>query len=118
MIRQLLIALALGLLPRTLPAAEPGSEPPLNVLFLGDQGHHLPADRAAQLIPVMASRGIDVTYTEDIANALDPDTLASYDALIIYANTEAIAPEQEKALLDYVAGGGGFVPIHCTRSAS
>ena len=36
----------------------------LSVLFLGDKGHHVPADRAAQLTPVFAGRGIKVTYTE------------------------------------------------------
>ncbi len=85
---------------------------PLNVLFLGDKGHHKPADRAAQLIPVMATRGIDITYTEAMSD-LNPATLAKYDALMIYANTEHIEPDQEKALLDYVEGGGGFAPIHC-----
>ena len=43
-------------------AAEPKA---LSVLFLGDRGHHKPAERAAQLIGPMASRGIEVTYTED-----------------------------------------------------
>ncbi len=85
---------------------------PLTVLFLGDQGHHRPGDRAPQLIPVLASRGIDVTYTEAMSD-LNPTTLAKYDVLMIYANTERIAPEQEKALLDYVENGGGFAPIHC-----
>ena len=92
-------------------AAE-GSAKPLTVLFLGDQGHHRPSDRAPQLIPVMATRGIDITYTEAMSD-LNPETLAKYDVLMIYANTEKIAPEQEKALLDYVEGGGGFAPIHC-----
>src|SRR5262249_34857434 len=32
---------------------------------------------------------------------------------IVYANTTSITPDQEKALLDYVRGGGGFVPLHC-----
>ena len=32
---------------------------------------------------------------------------------MIYANIDAISPEQEKALLDYVEEGGGFVPLHC-----
>ncbi len=94
---------------------QPGARAPspeLNVLFLGDQGHHRPADRAAQLIPVMAGRGIKVTYTEKV-NDLNAANLARYDALVIYANIERITPEQEKALLDYVAGGGGFVPLHC-----
>ena len=85
---------------------------PLKVLFLGDKGHHKPADRAPQLIPVLATRGIDVTYTEAMSD-LNPATLAKYDVLMIYANTEKIAPEQEKALLDYVENGGGFAPIHC-----
>ncbi len=44
---------------------------------------------------------------------LNPQTLGKYDALLIYANTTRIGKDQEKALLDYVAGGGGFVPLHC-----
>ncbi len=93
--------------------AEPKpKETRLSVLFLGDRGHHRPADRAAQFTPVMDDRGIDVTYTEDVS-ALNAANLAKYDALIVYANTDEIRPDQEKALLDYVEGGGGFVPLHC-----
>ncbi len=103
------LVLALGSL-SALPAGDKPRE--LSVLFLGDRGHHLPADRAAQLTPVMAARGIRITYTEELAD-LNPDNLARYDALILYANIEKIGPDQEKALLDYVAAGGGFVPIHC-----
>jgi putative membrane-bound dehydrogenase-like protein len=96
-----------------IPALAYGRESaPLKVLFLGDQGHHRPADRAAQITPVLALRGIELTYTED-ANALNLENLAKFDALLIYANIERITPEQEKALLSYVEGGGGFVPIHC-----
>jgi putative membrane-bound dehydrogenase-like protein len=90
-------------------AAEPA---PLKVLFLGDEGHHRPADRSAQLIPVMSGRGIEITYTDNIAE-LNPENLARYDALVLYANIESIEPREEKALLDFVANGGGFVPIHC-----
>jgi putative membrane-bound dehydrogenase-like protein len=112
MIRSLLVALAA--LVAMSPQAPPASEPPrpLSVLFLGDRGHHLPANRAAQLTPVMAGRGIDITYTEDVGD-LNPTTLAKYDALVVYANIDAIAPDQAKALLDYVANGRGFVPLHC-----
>ncbi len=95
------------------PGAGPNAaRPALRVLFLGDRGHHRPADRAAQLKPVLAGRGIDVTYTEKMSE-LNRETLGRYDALLIYANTESITPEQEKALLDYVEEGGGFVPLHC-----
>src|SRR4051794_40027589 len=66
----------------------PAAPPPLRVLFLGDRGHHRPADRFRQIEPVLASRGIEVTYTEDVAD-LNPTTLGRYDALIVYANIDA-----------------------------
>ena len=40
-------------------AAEPAV---LRALFLGDNGHHKPSDRFKQLQPVLAKRGIDLTY--------------------------------------------------------
>src|SRR5262245_13294987 len=95
-----------------LGAAEPK---PLRVLFLGDNGHHRPAERFRQLMPVLAKRGIDLTYTDRV-DALNPKVLAGYDALIIYANTTRISPEQEKALFDFVEGGKGFVPLHCASA--
>ena len=104
----------LGLSGPVAPAADAPApkDKPLNVLFLGDEGLHRPADRHAQLAPVLAGRGIDVTYTEKMSD-LNPDTLGKYDALVIYANTTQISKDQEEALLDYVANGGGFVPLHC-----
>src|SRR4051794_25011440 len=81
--------LVLGLAPSLVQAVESP-----RVLFLGDKGHHRPAERAAQLIPVLASRGIEVTYTEEMAS-LNPGNLAKYDALIVYANTEEIGPDRE-----------------------
>jgi uncharacterized protein len=92
------------------PSGDVGA--PLSVLFLGDRGHHVPADRAAQITPVLAGRGIRVTYTERVDD-LNPETLAKHDALLIYANINEIKPAQEKALIDYVEGGGAFVPLHC-----
>jgi hypothetical protein len=84
----------------------------LSVLFLGDQGHHQPAARFAQLEPVLAGRGIQLTYTEDLG-MLSAERLKPYAALVIYANQESITPTQEQALLDYVSGGGGLVALHC-----
>ncbi len=86
-------------------------KPTVRVLFLGDKGHHKPADRAAQLIPVLAKRGVFVTYTDDVEH-LNPEMLNQYDGLIIYANITSITPAQESALLDYVNGGGGLIPLH------
>ncbi|MFO0915761.1 MAG: PVC-type heme-binding CxxCH protein [Pirellulales bacterium] len=103
-----LLVLALSL---TVSSAASGAEA-LKVLFLGDNGHHVPAQRFAQLEPVMAKRGIELTYTDQMTD-LRPDKLNAYDALVLYANIDNIAPDQSKALLDYVAEGHGFVPLHC-----
>ncbi len=88
------------------------SAEPLRLLFLGDRGIHRPADRFKQLQPVLKERGIELTYTDRIAD-LNAETLGKYAGLLIYANQEKIAPEQEKALLDFVAGGKGLVALHC-----
>ena len=87
----------------------------IEMLFLGDQGHHKPAERFFQLMPALGTHGIDLTYTENLAD-LNAATLAKYDGLILYANHEKIAPEQEKALIDYVESGHGFVPLHCASA--
>ena len=84
----------------------------LNVLFLGDNGHHRPRERFVQLQPVLKGRGVDLVYTDQMVD-LNANNLKRYDALLVYANIDRIEPAQEKALLDYVAGGGGFVPLHC-----
>jgi putative membrane-bound dehydrogenase-like protein len=110
MTRVLVAVLLVGLSSAQLAAAEPPG--PIKVLFLGDNGHHRPAERFRQLQPVLARRGIDLTYT-DKATALSPRVLAGYDGLMIYANTTRITPEQEKALLDFVESGKGFIPLHC-----
>jgi putative membrane-bound dehydrogenase-like protein len=102
-----LVVTALVLLATTGRADEP-----IRILFLGDNGHHQPAARFAQLAPVLKERGIELTYSDKVEE-LNPANLGKYDGLIIYANTTKIAPEQEQALLDYVAGGKGFIPLHC-----
>jgi uncharacterized protein len=106
------VLLVLSALTAAACAAKPRVPPALSVLFLGDKGLHHPADRYAQIAPVLAGRGIEVEYTENVTD-LNPTKLSRYDALLIYANTTRITQDQEKALLDYVAAGGGFVPLHC-----
>jgi putative membrane-bound dehydrogenase-like protein len=104
------LAIAFGLL---CTAALPADEPkPIKILFLGDDGHHKPNDRFRQLQPIMEKRGIDLQYTDKV-ESLNAKTLANYDGLMIYANTTKITPDQEKALLEYVESGKGFIPVHC-----
>ncbi len=89
-----------------------GQTPHINVLFLGHNNtHHDSARYAPILKTALAPDGIDIAYTAD-PNDLNPETLAKYDALLIYANHTTITPAQEKALLDFVASGKGFLPIH------
>ncbi len=88
------------------------AEPSLKLLFLGDQKSHQPATRFEILKPVLAQKGIALTYTEKVED-LNLATLNQYDGLILYANIDAIEPDQARALLDYVASGKGFIPIHC-----
>jgi putative membrane-bound dehydrogenase-like protein len=109
MTRLFAAALLVGL---STPFAAAQTPKTIKVLFLGDNGHHRPADRFRQLQPALEKRGIELTYTDKV-ESLNPKTLNRYDALMIYANTVKISPDQEKALLDYVESGKGFLPIHC-----
>ena len=84
----------------------------VKVLWLGDDGHHVPLERARQTVTYLAQHGIDVTYTDHMSD-INPKTLALYDTLMVYANITRISPEQEQAILDYVAAGHGYAPIHC-----
>lgn len=84
----------------------------LNVLFLGDNGHHQPRLRYLMLDPAMQAAGIQLTYTED-PNDLSAENLSKYDSILLYANIDKISKPHEKSLLDFVARGGGFVPVHC-----
>ena len=107
----LIAAICIGL-PFECDAQESSTRKPLRVLFLGDRGSHAPQERFAILEPLMAERGIEITYTESLGDLRRPN-LANYAALVLYANIDVIDPEAEQALLDYVRSGGGFVPIHC-----
>ena len=85
----------------------------IEVLFLGHNStHHDSARFEPMLAKAIESEGFHFTYTPD-PNQLNAENLAKYDALMIYANHTTITPEQEKALLDFVASGKGFLPIHC-----
>ena len=84
----------------------------LEVLFLGDNSHHKPIERMPSLMEALGPKGINFTYTDDVQD-LNSTMLQKFDALMLYANIDEISPEQEKALLAFVASGKGFLPIHC-----
>jgi hypothetical protein len=96
-------------------ASTSAAEPPVRVLFLGDQGHHRPAERFAQLQPALAPRGVELVYTERLED-LAPQVLAGYDVLTVYANIGSLPAAAEAAVVDFVRGGKGLVPLHCASA--
>ena len=87
--------------------------PNVQILFLGhDSEHHNSMKFMPMLASALVKRGIHFTYTSN-PNDLNEENLSKYDGLAIYANHEEITPSQEKALLEYVNSGKGFIPIHC-----
>ncbi len=60
-------------------AADEKTEERLKLVFLGDNGHHQPARRAAELLPVLAERGIDVRYSDNVDEVLSADNLKQLD---------------------------------------
>ncbi|MFO7845019.1 MAG: ThuA domain-containing protein [Balneolaceae bacterium] len=83
----------------------------LNILFLGDSGHHRPDERVNDIIPYLSERGIHLHYTEQQED-LNLKNLNKYDALMIYGNRTGLPKQQETDLLEYVNSGGGIVAIH------
>ncbi|RDZ40143.1 glycosyl hydrolase [Haloferax sp. Atlit-19N] len=96
----------------------PPAEDNISVLMMGGpQGgsHNAPA-RQVQLTEYMLDRGIEVQYTDRLAD-LEPDVLHRYDAWIMMDNRGAnygqeLTPEQEQSIVEFVENGGGFIPIH------
>ncbi len=85
----------------------------IEILFLGhDSEHHNSESYLPLLASALTKKGINFTYTAD-PNDLNTENLKKYDGLALYANHDSISPPQEKALLDFVRSGKGFVPIHC-----
>ncbi len=82
------------------------------VLFLGNTSKHHDSGKYAPWLAIkLFESGINTSYTVDL-NDLNPENLAKYDALIIYANHDEISPAQESALKNFVQSGKGLVPLH------
>ncbi|MEO1835212.1 MAG: PVC-type heme-binding CxxCH protein [Akkermansiaceae bacterium] len=86
----------------------------LEVLFLGsiNKHNHDPIARFRVIRKALGPKGINFTYSETL-DALTPQNLARYEVLLIFANHETIAVDQQKALLEFSRKGGGCVLLHC-----
>ncbi|HZI27039.1 MAG TPA: PVC-type heme-binding CxxCH protein [Gemmatimonadaceae bacterium] len=93
-----------------------GAPQRLRVLFLGDNGHHRPTQRAQQLLPALARNGIDLFYTDKLED-LNDNELDRYQALVLYNNHLNVGESQLAALMRFVGDGGGLVVLHCASAS-
>ena len=86
----------------------------LEIMFLGHKAnrHHNSELLADILTKEYFKDGINISFT-DSPDDLNKENLSHYDGLIVYANHDTISASQEKALLDFVRSGKGFIPLHC-----
>jgi len=115
-----ILALAIGFSQNVKQPAQEARH--VEILFFGaptaNGPHHDPIERYRVLKKALGVDGINLTYTEDLAD-IRRDVLDRYDGLMLYGNwkqNEAMDPAQEKALLGYVNDGGAFLPIHCASA--
>ncbi len=84
----------------------------LELFFLGHDSKHHDSELLADILSKeYFEEGINITYSNDPEDLKRAD-LHLFDGLILYANHDTISESQAKALLDYVASGKGFIPIH------
>ena len=100
------------------PPADTTEPRPLRVLLLGHDSpeHHPSAALYPLLAAPLARQGIQLTHVMTPDEALAPETLQHYDALLIYANHKTLAPAQEETLLSFVESGRGVAAIHCASA--
>ncbi|MCX8229772.1 MAG: ThuA domain-containing protein [Planctomycetota bacterium] len=88
----------------------------LNVLYIGDRGHHDPFSRLRDVWGPLARQGIAVEWEENL-DSITPRRLRSFDCVLMYANQpqhEKVPEDFFNALSGFVKDGGGFVALHCT----
>jgi putative membrane-bound dehydrogenase-like protein len=94
----------------------------LEILFLGHKSRHHNSEMLADIFTKEYFKsGINITYTTE-PDDLNEKNLEHYDGLILYANYDTISSSQEKALLNFVRRGKGFIPLHsasfCFRNSA
>lgn len=117
LINKILLVLIIAISPivfqSTKETTAPASNGRLEILFLGHKSKHHNSDILASImLKEYFKAGINISYTTN-PDDLNDETLSHYDGLIVYANYDSISSSQEKALLNFVKNGKGFIPLHC-----
>jgi len=94
--------------------------PPRSVLVFskstGFRHDSIPAGRNA-VLNIGIERGWTVAFTED-ANVFQPNKLKAYDTIVFISTTGTFLDKnQEKALVGFIHGGGGFAGVHAAADA-
>jgi len=97
-------------------AASPAMMGRYEVLFLGDNGHHKPTERAQSLVMPLALHNVDLFYTDN-KDDLNDQELKRYSAIVLYNNHNTVSRAQISALLRFVENGGGLVVLHCASAS-
>ncbi|HEX7939297.1 MAG TPA: PVC-type heme-binding CxxCH protein, partial [Gemmatimonadaceae bacterium] len=97
-------------------SASPAMMGRYEVLFLGDNGHHKPTERAQSLLMPLGLHNIDLFYTDD-KDDLNDQELKRYSAIVLYNNHTTVSRSQISALLRFVENGGGLVVLHCASAS-
>lgn len=80
----------------------------LEVMFLGDNGPQQPLETYRILKENLGSQGFNFTFVENLSE-VTRETLDNYDALMVYANYQNVAPPP--AIFSWVKEGGGLVSL-------
>ncbi len=110
--------------PATAQKKVPKGTAPVKVLLLtgGQRDHHAYRDQALYLSKALEdTRRYEVTLAED-ASILESPAMRKYDVLIVNADRRddefKFTEAQQRALLDYVKAGHGYVSIHGADNAA
>ena len=95
--------------------AEDGAAGPVRVLFLGHEGEQHNSNKFFPMVAkALGTDAIYFDYVTTVGAALDDAAhLATFDALLLYANHGTIEPKQWANLKAFINNGGGFIPVHC-----
>lgn len=84
----------------------------LELLLLGHEPKHHDSQKLADILTKeFFHDGMNITYSTD-PNVMLREDFQLYDGLIVYANHDTISAKQSEALLNFVASGKGFIPLH------
>ena len=109
-----LVGSAVGM-PAAGPVVVPAQEGRrIEVLFLGSENKHGhdPIARFRVIRKALGPKGVNLTYSATL-DALTSADLVHYDVLLLFANHDIIAKDEQDALIRFVEQGGGFVGLHC-----